>query len=80
MNTYHIKQVDFDDKGKIPNNAEIQARHPRQAYENYLLTIEGMFSTIQEDDIGTSDNPCVRFISVDNRSNKKFLFYVKRQF
>lgn len=81
MNTYQVKQVNFDDKkgDKIPEPTEVQGQYPEDAYRNYLMSIDSEFNTIQEDNIGTLDNPCVRFISIEKETKKKFLFYVKKQ-
>jgi hypothetical protein len=84
MNKYHIKQVAFDknkcpDLGKISKSVEVQGHHPGQAYKNYLSIIGEEFTTIQRDDIGTSDNPCVRFISLNKKTHEKFLFYINKQ-
>jgi hypothetical protein len=81
MNIYHVKQVPFDktDLGKIPKSVEVQGRYPRHAYENYLSIIDEELITIQTDDIGTFDNPCVRFISVNKKTHEKFLFYINKQ-
>ena len=80
MNTYQVKQVPFDKGiGDIPNSVEIEGHHPGHAYRNYLSSIGEEFVTIQEDDIGSTDNPCVRFISENRDTHEKFLFYIKRR-
>lgn len=81
MNTYHIMQVSFNTKpeDQMPKPVEVFADSPKHAYRAYLLTLKGDFETIQVDDIGTSDNPCVRYISRDKSASRKFLFYINKQ-
>ena len=80
MNTYLVKKVPFDRTVEIVSEfIEIQGYHPGHAYQNYLTHIKEEFTTLQEDNIGSTDNPCVRFISVSKATKEKFLFYIKRQ-
>ena len=80
MNTYFVKKVPFDkDKGIISATVKVQGHHPAHAYQNYLQLIKEEFTTIQEDDIGSIDNPCVRFISLNKSTKEKFLFYINRK-
>ena len=81
MNTYQITQVTFNNKvaDPTPKSVEVFADSPKHAYRVYMLTLEGDFEALQIDDIGSPDNPCVRYISRDETANKKYLFYIKKQ-
>ena len=79
MNNYQIKQIPFTkDSYKTPDPVKVEGHSPGHAYRNYLASIEEEFTTIQEDNIGSDYNPCVRFISTNNSTDKKFIFYIEK--
>ncbi len=80
MNTYQISSVaDSDRTKRVSEPVVLEARSPWAAYRAYVSTKDQEFTILQDDDIGSDDNPCTRFISRNDETKEKFFFYVTRQ-
>jgi hypothetical protein len=75
MRKYTIEQVQGtgSDRNKIMHL--VKGSNPYHAYRQFE-TMQGLKKVWQTDDIGTANNPCVRFI-IGKPGPDQLLFYVK---
>lgn len=70
--TYKVVKTDL----KSPERARLlEANDPWDAYRQVT---DNAYRLIQADDIGSEDNPCVRFITRNLTTREKIFFYVKK--
>jgi len=70
--TYKVVKTDLK---KNQHALTLEASTPWDAYHQVA---DSAYRLIQSDDIGSSDNPCVRFITRDRLTKEKTFFYVQQ--